>query len=52
MVTDIKKSNNSKLKNIKYTFDKISSNNATDWQLALFWIVLFEISAVIFEYFL
>ncbi len=51
MDSDIIKSNNSKLKNIKYTFDKISSNNAKDWQLALFWIVLFEISAVIFEYF-
>ncbi|RXJ84279.1 hypothetical protein [Arcobacter sp. CECT 8985] len=35
---------------IKYNFDRISSNHAKDWQLALFWIVLFELFSSIFEY--
>ena len=39
-----------KNKNLKYAFDKISSNHAQDWQLALFWIIMFELFASVFEY--
>lgn len=42
--------NKEKLKKFKYNFDKISSNHARDWQLALLWIVLFEFFSSIFEY--
>lgn len=40
----------SKIKSIKYNFDKLTSNNSQSWSLALFWIVLFEISATLIEY--
>jgi len=39
-----------KKNNLKYTFDKITSNHAQDWQLALFWIIIFELFASSFEY--
>ncbi|WP_419770498.1 MAG: hypothetical protein ACNI3C_01535 [Candidatus Marinarcus sp.] len=41
----------SKLKSLKHNFDKITSNHAQDWQLVLFWILLFEIVSSLFEYF-
>lgn len=39
-----------KLKKLKYNFDKVTSKNSTDWQLAIFWIIVFEICASLFEY--
>jgi len=39
-----------KRNNLKYIFDKITSNHAQDWKLALFWIIMFELFASIFEY--
>lgn len=50
-VAQVKNNKKISLKNVKNTFDKISSNHAQDWQLALFWIVLFELFASMFEYF-
>ena len=45
-------SENSKnrFKNVRYSFDKITSANATSWKLVIFWIFLFEIVATIIEY--
>lgn len=34
----------------KYNFDKITSQNATDWKLVLFWIIVFEFIASIIEF--
>ena len=39
-----------KLKSYKYNFDKITSNNGTDWLLAFIWIVIFQIISSILEY--
>lgn len=39
-----------KLKRLKKNFDKVTSNNSTDWQLALFWVIILEILASLFEY--
>lgn len=36
---------------IKSHFDRITSNNSESWSLALFWIVIFEITATLLEYF-
>ncbi len=38
------------LKKIKQNFDKITSNNATNWKLVLFWILLFEVIASVIEF--
>ncbi len=40
----------SKLKKIKYTFDKITSNHSSDWKLVLVWIIIFELISSIIEY--
>lgn len=40
-----------KLEKIKYDFDTITSNNSKNWKLVLFWIIVFEIFASLFEYF-
>lgn len=40
----------SKLKNVKYNFDKITSANSTNWKLILIWIVVFEIIASLIEF--
>ncbi|RXJ57563.1 hypothetical protein [Candidatus Marinarcus aquaticus] len=40
----------SKLKKLRHGFDKITSNHAQNWQLVIFWIIIFEIFATIFEY--
>lgn len=40
----------SNLKIIRHHFDKITSNHAQNWQLVVFWIVIFEIFATLFEY--
>jgi hypothetical protein len=39
-----------KLKTIKDNFDKVTSNNSQNWQLVVFWIIIFEIFASMFEY--
>lgn len=39
-----------KLKKIKENFDKVTSNNSQNWQLVVFWIIIFEIFATLFEY--
>ncbi|WP_321314217.1 hypothetical protein [Halarcobacter sp.] len=39
-----------KLKKVKLGFDKITSNNFTNWKLVLFWIFFFEVIAAIFEF--
>ena len=49
METTMSMKNNKK--SLKYKFDKVMSNNAKDWQLALFWIVTFELFASMFEYY-
>jgi uncharacterized membrane protein len=38
------------LKKAKHNFDKITSQNATDWKLVLFWILLFEFVASVIEF--
>ncbi len=40
----------SKFKEYKHHFDKITSQNSKNWQLAFFWIICIEIFASIFEY--
>jgi len=40
----------SNIRKIKYNFDRITSENSQNWQLVLFWIVVFELAASIFEY--
>jgi len=35
---------------IKHFFDRVTSENSTNWKLVLFWIFLFEIVASIIEY--
>ncbi|XOB62802.1 hypothetical protein ACMC56_03085 [Campylobacterota bacterium DY0563] len=42
--------NRDKLKKVKLGFDKITSNNSTNWKLVLFWIFFFEVVAAIFEF--
>lgn len=39
-----------KLKKVKYGFDKITSQNSTNWKLVLFWIFLLEIAASLIEF--
>lgn len=39
-----------KLKKVKYGFDKITSQNSTNWKLVLFWIFLLEIVASLIEF--
>jgi Na+/H+-translocating membrane pyrophosphatase len=39
-----------KIKRLKYNFDKITSQNATNWKLVFFWIIVFEVLASIIEY--
>ena len=38
------------LKKVKHRFDRITSANATNWKLVLFWIFVFEVIATIVEY--
>jgi hypothetical protein len=40
----------SKLRKFKAGFDKITSNHSQNWQLVIFWIIVFEIFASLFEY--
>ncbi|RXJ68964.1 hypothetical protein CRV08_05905 [Halarcobacter ebronensis] len=42
--------NKEKLKKVKDNFDKITSQNSTNWKLVLFWIFLFEVVAAIVEF--
>ena len=42
--------NKDKLKKVKQSFDKITSQNSTNWKLVLFWIFLFEVFAAIVEF--
>ena len=46
----LKEKKHSKLKFYKYNFDKITSENSQNWQLLIFWIILFELLAASFEY--
>lgn len=41
----------SKLKKVKHNFDKVTSQNSTNWKLVIFWIVVFEIFASIVEFY-
>ncbi len=43
-------SNNQKFKKVKYNFDRITSENSTNWKLVLFWILVFEFAASIIEF--
>lgn len=40
----------SKFGQLKYGFDKITSNHSQNWQLVIFWIIVFEIFSSLFEY--
>ncbi|MFA7571716.1 MAG: hypothetical protein WCY75_10805 [Sulfurimonadaceae bacterium] len=40
----------SKFEQLKHRFDKITSNHSQNWQLVIFWIIVFEIFATLFEY--
>lgn len=42
--------NRKKLKQVKHNFDRITSQNSTNWKLVLFWILLFEVVASIIEF--
>ena len=42
--------NKQRLKKVKYGFDKITSQNSTNWKLILLWIFIFEIIASVIEY--
>lgn len=42
--------NKEKLKKVKLGFDKITSQNSTNWKLVLFWIFFFEVVAAIIEF--
>ncbi len=42
--------NKNRLLSAKYNFDKITSQNATNWKLVLFWIIVFELIASIIEF--
>ena len=42
--------NRQKFEKVKHNFDKITSENSTNWKLVLFWIIVFEIVASILEY--
>lgn len=42
--------NSSSLKKAKFYFDKVTSNNGTDWLLALVWVVFFELISSIIEF--
>ncbi len=37
-------------KRVKHSFDKITSENSTNWKLVLIWIIIFEIIASALEY--
>ncbi len=50
MEKSIRLQNTSSLKKVFYFFNKITSNNGTDWLLALTWVVVFELISSIFEY--
>lgn len=39
-----------RIKRLKHSFDEITSQHSTNWQLVLFWIIVFELVASIFEY--
>ena len=39
-----------KILKIKNIFDRITSANSSNWQLVLFWIIIFELFASVFEY--
>lgn len=39
-----------KILKFKNTFDRITSANSTNWQLVLFWIIMFELFASVIEY--
>lgn len=47
---ETEKQNENRLLNIKNSFDKLTSENFTNWKLVLFWIVVFELLASMFEY--
>lgn len=38
------------IKKFKYTFDKVTSQNSTNWQLLLFWLIVVELIASIIEF--
>jgi len=40
----------SKFKQIKHHFDRFTSNHSQNWQLVIFWIIIFEMCASLFEY--
>jgi hypothetical protein len=42
--------NKDKLKQVKESFDKITSQNSTNWKLVLFWIFCLEVVAAIVEF--
>lgn len=42
--------NKQKLKQVKYNFDRITSQNSTNWKLALFWILFFEVVSSLIEF--
>lgn len=42
--------NKSKLRIYKHDFDKITSENSKNWQLLIFWIIVFEIMSSILEF--
>ncbi|PLY08836.1 MAG: hypothetical protein C0625_01335 [Arcobacter sp.] len=42
--------NKLRLKKAKHNFDKITSQNSTDWKLVLFWIIVFEFIASVIEF--
>jgi uncharacterized membrane protein len=42
--------NKKTLKKAKHNSDKITSQNATDWKLFLFWILFFEVIASVIEF--
>lgn len=48
MQTEIQNKNN--FLNIKSRFNSLISENFTNWKLVLFWIILFELFATMFEY--
>lgn len=41
---------NNKLLRAKATFDKVTSQNATNWKLVLFWLIIIELISSAFEY--
>ena len=43
-------SENNKLKKVKHNFDRVTSQNSTNWKLVLFWILFFEVVASLIEF--